>query len=168
MIATNKANSILDNLLREYSVTTGTGDKATTTTYYRYLGFSSTLPTINNTDKSQPNFGIIENFTEPDKDTTGYRRLKMSEDNLSALTAADKAEITNSEYNLSFPVPNKGQEYGKAVAIGFFESDTAEHPYYTAELKEEVTLGPKSTLVIYKDDFSVKLASAKAQESSTG
>ena len=112
-------------------------------------------------------YGQIINFTEPAA-STGYKRLLMSPENLSSLNQAKDAQIKNTDYNLSFPIPDKGQEYGKAVAIGFFESASATYPYFSAELKEEVTLGPKSTLVIYKDDFTVKLTAEKATENSTG
>ena len=148
MISTERANSILDTLLRERSETTSTG----TTKIPKYLGFSTTEPVLAN--------GIITNFTEPAA-STGYLRLQMSEDAGSALNPAAGAKITNKDYNLAFPVPDKGQQYGSAVAIGFFDSKDAPNPYFTAKLKQAQTLGLKTTLVIYKNDFSTTLTATE-------
>lgn len=148
MIATERANSILDTLLKETTVSTTTG----TTEIPKYLGFSTTEPVLDN--------GIITNFTEPAPDT-GYHRLQMSEDAGSALNPAAGAKITNKDYNLAFPVPDKGQQYGSAVAIGFFDSKDAPKPYFTAKLKQAQTLGLKTTLVIYKNDFSTTLTATE-------
>lgn len=149
MIATERANSILDTLLRGGSVTTSTG----TTKIPKYLGFSTTEPVLGED-------GSITNFTEPAA-STGYHRLQMSEDAGSSLNPADGAKITNKDYNLAFPVPDKGQQYGSAVAIGFFDSKDAPKPYFTAKLKQEQTLGLKTTLVIYKNDFSTTLTATE-------
>ena len=145
MIETQRANSILDKLLREKTtVTTSEG----TIEIPKYLGFSTTEPVLAN--------GIITNFTEPAPDT-GYLRLQISEDAGADLDSASGAKITNSKYNLAFPVPDKGKQYGSAVAIGFFDSKDADKPYFTAKLKQAQTLGLKTTLVIYKNDFSTTL-----------
>ena len=149
MISTERANSILDTLLRGGSVTTSTG----TTEIPKYLGFSTTEPT-----KGED--GSITNFTEPAA-STGYLRLRMSEDAGSSLNPAAGAKITNKDYNLAFPVPDKGQQYGSAVAIGFFDSKDAPKPYFTAKLKQAQTLGLKTTLVIYKNDFSTTMTATE-------
>lgn len=142
MIATSYANDILNRLL-----------KGTDSGSYKYLGFSTTVPELN-TD------GTIKNFTEPEA-STGYHRLEMSVLQESWLDPAANATIKNTTYNLAFPVPNKGQQYGSAKAIGFFESKTAEKPYFVANLTEEVTLGLKATLVIYKNDFTTTLTATE-------
>ena len=149
MISTERANSILDTLLREVSVTTSTS----TTKIPKYLGFSTTEPVLGGD-------GSITNFTEPAA-STGYHRLQMSEDAGSALNPAAGAKITNKDYNLAFPVPDKGQQYGSAVAIGFFDSKDDPKPYFTAKLKQAQTLGLKTTLVIYKNDFSTTLTATE-------
>lgn len=144
MIATERANSILNTLLRAGVASDGKTEEAP-----KYLGFSTTEPTLG-TD------GSITNFTEPAA-STGYFRLQMSADAGADLNSAENAKITNKDYNLAFPVPDKGQQYGKAVAIGFFDSKDAAKPYFTAKLKQEQTLGLKTTLVVYKNDFSTTL-----------
>lgn len=149
MIATAKANSILNTLLRAGSTTIG----EETVALPKYLGFSSTEPTLSDS-------GVITNFTEPDA-ATGYQRIKMDADHSSALDAAAGATIKNGTYNLAFPVPNKDQQYGSAKAIGFFDSADAANPYFTAMLTEEHTLGLKTTLVIYKNDFSTTLTATE-------
>lgn len=145
MIATSYANNILDKLLRAGK----RNDGGTIHEVPKYLGFSTTAPAMD-TD------GTIKNFTEPDP-STGYHRLEMSKDQEAWLDPAANATIKNTTYNLAFPVPNKGQQYGSAKAIGFFENSTDEKPYFVADLNEEVTLGLKATLVIYKNDFSTTL-----------
>lgn len=147
MIATERANSILDTLLRAGVASDGK------TVAPKYLGFSTTEPTLG-TD------GSIANFTEPAA-STGYLRLRMIEDAGSSLNPADGAKITNAKYNLAFPVPDKGQQYGSAVAIGFFDSKDAAKPYFVAKLKQAQTLGLKTTLVIYKNDFSTTLTATE-------
>ena len=142
MIETERANHILDGLLY---TSPGTSPN--------YLGFSTTEPTLGED-------GSITNFTEPE-DSTGYRRIQMSEDAGTNLNPADGAKITNKDYNIAFPVPNKGQQYGSAVAIGFFNSKGAVKPYFTAKLKQAQTLGLKTTLVIYKNDFSTTLTATE-------
>ena len=141
MIATSYANGILNKLLK--------GDAAE----FKFLGFSTTVPALDAD-------GTIKSFTEPDP-STGYHRLEMSKGQESWLDPAANATIKNTTYNLAFPVPNKGQQYGSAKAIGFFESKTAQKPYFVANLTAEVTLGLKTTLVIYKNDFTTTLTSTE-------
>ena len=142
MIATQRANGILNELLRS------SGGEAP-----YYLGFSSTEPTLDST-------GAITNFTEPAA-ATGYRRIKLSAENYAILDPAANSAIKNSTYNLAFPFPNKGQQYGSAKAIGFFTSESGGTPYFTAMLTAEQTLGLKTTLVIYKNDFSTTLTATE-------
>ena len=155
MIATQRANKILDTLLREKTkVITDEGPIEIP----KYLGFSTTEPALEN--------GIITNFTEP-AGSTGYLRLQISEDAGADLDSAAGAKITNSKYNFAFPVPDKGQQYGSAVAIGFFDSKDADKPYFTAKLKQAQTLGLKTTLVIYKNDFSTTLTATETTATET-
>lgn len=149
MIATERANSILNTLLRAGSITSGNE----TIELPKYLGFSSTEPTLSDS-------GVITNFTEPAA-STGYHRVKMDADHFSALDPAADSAIKNATYNLTFPVPNKGQQFGSAKAIGFFDSANAANPYFTAMLTEEQTLGLKTTLVIYKNDFTTTLTATE-------
>lgn len=142
MIATQRANSILNELLRSPE---GEGSY--------YLGFSSTEPTLSTA-------GAITNFTEPAA-ATGYRRIKLSAENYVILDPAANSAIKNSMYNLAFPVPNKGQQYGSAKAIGFFTSESGGTPYFSAMLSAEQTLGLKTTLVIYKNDFTTTLTATE-------
>lgn len=142
MIATQRANNILNELLRSPD---GEGSY--------YLGFSSTEPTLSTA-------GAITNFTEPTA-ATGYRRIKLSAENYAILDPAANSAIKNSMYNLAFPVPNKGQQYGSAKAIGFFTSESGGTPYFSAMLSAEQTLGLKTTLVIYKNDFTTTLTATE-------
>ena len=142
MIETPRANGILNELLRSPE---GGGSY--------YLGFSSTEPTLSTT-------GAITNFTEP-AEATGYRRIKLSAENYAILDNAANSVIKNSMYNLAFPVPNKGQQYGSAKAVGFFTSESGGRPYFTAMLTAEQTLGLKTTLVIYKNDFTTTLTATE-------
>ena len=142
MISTAKANSILDGLFRSE-------DKV-----IRYMGFSTTTPEL---DK---NSGVITKFTEP-AGSTGYQRVPLTEEALSAMDSASGAKTTNSKYNIAFPVPNKGEQYGTATAIGIFEGGMLT---IAVKLSEPQTLGPKSTLVIYKNDFTATL---KATDTTT-
>lgn len=142
MLETPRANGILNELLRSPE---GEGSY--------YLGFSSTEPTLGED-------GRITNFTEPAA-STGYRRIKLSTENYAILDLAANSAIKNSMYNLAFPVPNKGQQYGSAKAIGFFTSESGGKPYFTAMLKAEQTLGLKTTLVIYKNDFTTTLTATE-------
>ena len=73
------------------------------------------------------------------------------------MAEASNAKITNSKYNIAFPIPNKGSEYGTAAYIGVFEVSEEGNPTITAKLSEPQTLGPKATLVLYKNDFTAEL-----------
>ncbi len=141
MIATTKANEILDDLFR----TQGTSK--------RYLGFSSTTPTLGAD-------GTIGNFTEPAA-STGYRRVLMDAAAQSGMDAAANAAIKNGTYNITFAVPNKDQQYGSATHIGVFETETGGKPTLTAALSEAQTLGLKTTLVLYKNDLTATLTATE-------
>ena len=148
MISTAKANSILDGLFRSnYNVT-------------HYLGFSSTEPALNNE-------GIITNFTEPDP-STGYKRVPLTDEALSSMDEASGAKITNSKYNIAFPIPNKGSQYGTAAYIGVFEVSEEGNPTIAAKLSEPQPLGPKSTLVLYKNDFIATLTATDTASNAAG
>lgn len=149
MISTAKANSILNGIFRSE-------DNA-----IRYLGFSTTTPEL---DK---NSGIITKFTEP-AESTGYKRVPLTEEALSEMDRASGAKITNRKYNIAFPVPNKDSQYGAATYIGVFEVDIGGTPTIAAKLSEPQTLGPKSTLVIYKNDFTATLTATDTASNAAG
>ena len=148
MISTAKANSILDGLFRSE-------DKV-----MRYLGFSSTTPSLGAT-------GQISNFTEPDA-STGYKRVPLTDEALSSMDAASGAQIKNGTYNIAFPVPNKESQYGTATHIGVFESATGGTPTITAALSAPQTLGLKATLVLYKNDFIATLTATDTASNAAG
>ena len=149
MISTAKADSILNSIFRsEQNVT-------------RYLGFSSTTPEL---DK---NSGIITNFTEPNE-LTGYQRVPLTDEALSSMDAASGAQIKNGTYNIAFPVPNKESQYGAATYIGVFDVPKGGTPTIAAKLSEPQTLGPKSTLVVYKNDFTAKLTATDTASNAAG
>ena len=148
MISAAKADYILNDIF----------GKGTTTCY---LGFSSTTPELNK------DTGVITNFTEPDP-STGYKRVPLTEEALSAMDSASNAKITNSKYNIAFPVPNKESQYGAAVYIGVFEKDKGGNPTIAAKLREPQTLGLKATLVIYKNDFTAKLEATDTASNGAG
>lgn len=148
MISTAKANSILDGLFRSE-------DKV-----MRYLGLSSTTPQLNDS-------GVITNFTEPDA-STGYKRVPLTEEALSAMDAASGAQIKNGTYNIAFPVPNKESQYGTATHIGVFEVATGGTPTITAALSAPQTLGLKATLVLYKNDFTATLTATDTASNAAG
>lgn len=148
MISTAKANSILDSLFRSE-------DKV-----MRYLGFSSTTPSLGTN-------GQISNFTEPDA-STGYKRVPLTEEALSAMDAASGAQIKNGTYNIAFPVPNKESQYGTATHIGVFDVATGGTPTITAALSEPQTLGLKATLVLYKNDFTATLTATDTASNAAG
>ena len=148
MISTAKANSILDGLFRSE-------DKV-----MRYLGFSSTTPQLNDS-------GVITNFTEPAA-STGYKRVPLTEEALSAMDSASGAKITNSKYNIAFPVPNKESQYGAATYIGVFEKEKGGDPTIAAKLSAPQTLGPKSTLVLYKNDFTATMTATDTASNAAG
>ena len=147
MISTAKAKSILDDLFRSE-------DKA-----IRYLGFSTTTPELSD--------GVITKFKEP-ADSTGYKRVPLTEEALSAMDRASGAKITNGKYNIAFPVPNKDSQYGAATYIGVFEVDIGGTPTIAAKLSEPQTLGPKSTLVLYKNDFTATLTATDTASNAAG
>ena len=149
MISTAKANSILNDIFRSEG-------KAK-----RYLGFSTTTPEL---DK---NTGVITKFTEP-AESTGYKRVPLTEEALSEMDRASGAKITNSKYNIAFPIPNKESQYGSAVYIGVFETDIGGEPTIAAKLSEPQTLGPKSTLVLYKNDFTATLKATDTTSNAAG
>ena len=147
MISTAKANSILDGLFRSE-------DNAK-----RYLGFSTTTPELSN--------GVIIKFTEPNE-STGYKRVPLTDEALSSMDAASGAQIKNGTYNIAFPVPNKDSQYGTATHIGVFEVATGGTPTITAALSAPQTLGLKATLVLYKNDFTATLTATDTASNAAG
>ena len=148
MISTAKDNSILDGLFRSE-------DKV-----MRYLGFSSTTPQLSGS-------GVITNFTEPAA-STGYKRVPLTDEALSSMDAASGAQIKNGTYNIAFPVPNKDSQYGTATHIGVFEVATGGTPTITAALSAPQTLGLKTTLVLYKNDFIATLTATDTANNAAG
>ena len=149
MISTAKANSILDGLFRSEG------------TAKRYLGFSTTTPELNK------DTGVITKFTEP-AESTGYKRVPLTEEALSAMDSASGAKITNSKYNIAFPVPNKESQYGTATYIGVFETEKGGSPTIAAKLSAPQALGLKATLVIYKNDFTATLKATDTASNAAG
>ena len=149
MISAAKADSILNDIFRSEG------------TAKRYLGFSTTTPEL---DK---NTGAITKFTEPNE-LTGYKRVPLTEEALSAMDSASNAKITNSKYNIAFPVPNKESQYGTATYIGVFETEKGGSPTIAAKLSEPQTLGLKATLVIYKNDFTATLKATDTASNAAG
>ena len=147
MISEAKANSILNSIFRSEEKVV------------RYLGFSSTEPALNG--------GVITNFTEPNE-STGYKRVPLTEEALSAMDSASGGTITNSKYNIAFPVPNKESQYGAAVYIGVFEKDKGGTPTIAAKLLKPQSLGTKATLVIYKNDFTATLTATDTASNAAG
>ena len=147
MISTAKANSILDGLF---------GKGASNC----YLGFSTTTPSLGTN-------GQISNFTEPDA-STGYKRVPLTDEALSSMDAASGAQIKNGTYNIAFPVPNKESQYGTATHIGVFEVATGGTPTITAALSAPQTLGLKTTLVLYKNDFIATLTATDTASNAAG
>ena len=148
MISTAKANSILDGLFRSEG------------TAKRYLGFSTTTPSLETN-------GQISNFTEPNE-STGYKRVPLTEEALSAMDRASGAKIKNSKYNIAFPIPNKESQYGTATYIGVFETDIGGEPTIAAKLSEPQPLGLKATLVLYKNDFTATLTATDTASNAAG
>ena len=149
MISTAKADSILNDIFRSEG------------TAKRYLGFSTTTPEL---DK---NTGVITNFTEP-AESTGYKRVPLTEEALSEMDRASGAKIKNSKYNIAFPVPNKESQYGAATYIGVFETENGGDPTIAAKLSAPQTLGPKTTLVLYKNDFTATLTATDTASNAAG
>ena len=149
MISAAKADSILNDIFRSEG------------TAKRYLGFSTTTPEL---DK---NTGAITKFTEPNE-LTGYKRVPLTEEALSAMDSASGAKITNSKYNIAFPVPNKDSQYGTATYIGVFETEGGGSPTIAAKLSKPQALGLKATLVLYKNDFTAKLTATDTASNASG
>ena len=149
MISTAKADSILNDIFR------WEGNAK------RYLGFSTTTPELNK------DTGVITKFTEP-AESTGYKRVPLTEEALSGMDRASGAKITNSKYNIAFPVPNKESQYGAATYIGVFETERGGSPTIAAKLSESQTLGLKATLVLYKNDFTATLTATDTASNAAG
>lgn len=149
MISTAKADSILNDIFRSEG------------NAKRYLGFSTTTPELNK------DTGVITKFTEP-AESTGYKRVPLTEAALSEMDRASGAKITNSKYNIAFPVPNKESQYGAATYIGVFETEKGGNPTIAAALSAPQALGLKATLVIYKNDFTATLTATDTASNAAG
>lgn len=145
MINTSLANKILNALYGRF----GSGGTALIPTSNScYLGFSTAAPTISAA-------GECTAFPEPAA-STGYKRLKAEMD------AAANSSITNGTVNLTWDAPNEGQSFGKATHIGLFSAETGGLPIMVMALTEEVTLGLKNTLILYKGKLTTSLTAADA------
>lgn len=131
MLSTNVRNNILNALYGR-----GGGGSIIPTSNSCYLGFSTKAPTISAA-------GECTAFSEP-SDSTGYKRVKVEMD------AASGGSITNTSYNLTWPAPNEGQQFGSATHIGLFSAVTGGLPIMVIKLTSPVTLGLKNTLILYK------------------
>lgn len=140
MISTNLANNILNAFYGRF----GSGGTALIPTSNAcYLGFSNAAPTFSEA-------GECTAFPEPAA-STGYKRLKAEMD------AAAAGSITNGSTNLTWDAPNEGQSFGKATHIGLFSAETGGLPIMVMALTEEVTLGLKNTLILYKGKLTTSL-----------
>lgn len=145
MINTSLANKILNALYGRF----GSGGTALIhTSNSCYLGFSTAAPTISAA-------GECTAFPEPAA-STGYKRLKAEMD------AAANSSITNGTVNLTWDAPNEGQSFGKATHIGLFSAETGGLPIMVMALTEEVTLGLKNTLILYKGKLTTALSANDA------
>lgn len=145
MINTSLANRILNALYGRF----GSGGTALIPTSNScYLGFSTAAPTISAA-------GECTAFPEPAA-STGYKRLKAEMD------AAANSSITNGTVNLTWDAPNEGQSFGKATHIGLFSAETGGLPIMVMALTEEVTLGLKNTLILYKGKLTTALSANDA------
>lgn len=145
MISTKLANNILNAFYGRF----GTGGTALIPTSNAcYLGFSNAAPTFSEA-------GECTAFPEPAA-STGYKRLKAEMD------AAAAGSITNGSTNLTWDAPNEGQSFGKATHIGLFPAETGGLPIMVMELTEEVTLGLKNTLILYKGKLTTSLTATDA------
>ncbi len=145
MINTSLANKILNALYGRF----GSGGTALIPTSNScYLGFSTAAPTISAA-------GECTAFPEPAA-STGYKRLKAEMD------AAANSSITNGTVNLTWDAPNEGQSFGKATHIGLFSAETGGLPIMVMALTEEVTLGLKNTLILYKGKLTTALSANDA------
>ena len=84
------------------------------------------------------------------------------------MDSASGAKITNSKYNIAFPVPNKESQYGTATYIGVFETEKGGLPTIAAKLSEPQALGLKATLVLYKNDFTATLTATDTASNAAG
>lgn len=145
MINTSLANRILNALYGRF----GSGGTALIPTSNScYLGFSTAAPTISAA-------GECTAFPEPAA-STGYKRLKAEMD------AAANSSITNGTVNLTWDAPNEGQSFDKATHIGLFSAETGGLPIMVMALTEEVTLGLKNTLILYKGKLTTALSANDA------
>lgn len=145
MISTKLANNILNAFYGRF----GTGGTALIPTSNAcYLGFSNAAPTFSEA-------GECTAFPEPAA-STGYKRLKAEMD------AAAAGSITNGSTNLTWDAPNEGQSFGKATHIGLFSAETGGLPIMVMALTEEVTLGLKNTLILYKGKLTTSLTATDA------
>lgn len=142
MINTSLANKILNALYGRFGAS---GTALIPTSNSCYLGFSTAAPTISDA-------GECTAFPEPTA-STGYKRLKAEMD------AAANSSITNGTVNLTWDAPNEGQQFGKATHIGLFANESgSDLPIMVMALTEEVTLGLKNTLILYKGKLTTSLS----------
>ena len=146
MISTKLANNILNAFYGRFG--TG-GTSLIPTSNACYLGFSNAAPTFSEA-------GECTAFPEPAA-STGYKRLKAEMD------AAAAGSITNGGTNLTWDAPNEGQSFGKATHIGLFSAETGGLPIMVMALKEEVTLGLKNTLILYKGKLTTSITATDVQ-----
>lgn len=146
MISTKLANDILNAFYGRF----GTGGTALIPTSNAcYLGFSNAAPTFGEA-------GECTAFPEPAA-STGYKRLKAEMD------PAANSSITNGSTNLTWDAPNEGQQFGKATHIGLFATESgSDLPIMVMALTEEVTLGLKNTLILYKGKLTTSLTATDA------
>lgn len=145
MINTSLANKILNALYGRFG---SSGTALIPTSNSCYLGFSTVAPTISAA-------GECTAFPKPAA-STGYKRLKAEMD------AAANSSITNGTVNLTWDAPNEGQQFGKATHIGLFSAETGGLPIMVMALTEEVTLGLKNTLILYKGKLTTALSANDA------
>lgn len=145
MISTNLANNILNAFYGRFG---SGGASLIPTSNACYLGFSNAAPTFSEA-------GECTAFPEPAA-STGYKRLKAEMD------AAAAGSITNGSTNLTWDAPNEGQSFEKATHIGLFSAETGGLPIMVMALTEEVTLGLKNTLILYKGKLTTSLTATDA------
>lgn len=145
MINTSLANKILNALYGRFG---SSGTSLIPTSNACYLGFSNATPTFSEA-------GECTVFPEPTA-STGYKRLKAEMD------AAAAGSITNGSTNLTWDAPNEGQSFGKATHIGLFSVEKGGLPIMVMALTEEVTLGLKNTLILYKGKLTTTFTATDA------
>lgn len=79
------------------------------------------------------------------------------------MDAAASGSISNGTVNLTWDAPNEGQQFGKATHIGLFSAETGGLPIMVMALTEEVTLGLKNTLILYKGKLTTSLTATDVQ-----